>query len=104
MEKDILSEVIEVEKEIQRCLEIEKTKANDWLVKVKQVSQEELVREEKNVKESLRIAIEQAKKDAASKAEDIVKHAETQAGRLAKLDNEALQDIIGEQIIRILPE
>jgi hypothetical protein len=50
MEKDILSEVIEVEKEIQKCLEVEKAKSHDWLEKVKKESEEELVREERNIK------------------------------------------------------
>ncbi len=103
MEKDILSEVIEVEKEIQKCLEAEKVKSRDWLEKVKQESAEELVREEKNIKESLNKSIEVAKKKAELKAVEIVKQTEARAERLTKLNDKTLVGIVEKQIIRILP-
>ena len=103
MEKDILSEVIEVEKEIQKCLEVEKAKSHDWLEKVKKESEEELVREERNIKESLNKSIEVAKKEAELKAAEIVKQTEARAERLATLNDGTLEGIVGKQIIRILP-
>ncbi len=103
MQKDILSEVIEVEKEIQKCLEVEKEKSRDWLEKVKKESEAELAREEKNIKESLNKSIEVAKKEAELKAAEIVKQTEARAERLAKLNDQTLVDIVGEQITRILP-
>lgn len=103
MEKDILSEVIEVEKEIQKCLEVEKAKSHDWLEKVKKESEEELVREERTIKESLNKSIEFAKKEAELKAAEIVKQTEARAERLSKLNNDTLVGIVGKQIIRILP-
>ncbi len=103
MEKDILSEVIEVEKEIQKCLEVEKAKSHDWLEKVKKESEEELVREERNIKESLNKSIEMAKKEAELKSAEIVKQTEARAERLAKLNDETLVGVVGKQITRILP-
>ena len=103
MQKDILSEVIDVEKEIQKGLEVEKEKSHDWLEKVKKETEEELVREEKNIKESLNKSIEVAKKEAELKAVEIVKQTEARAQRLAKLNDQALVDIVGKQITRILP-
>ena len=103
MQKDILSEVIEVEKEIQKCLEVEKAKSNEWLEKVKKESEDELVREEKKIKESLNKSIEVAKKEAELKATEIVKQTEARAERLAKLNDQTLVDIVGKQITRILP-
>jgi len=103
MEKDILSEVIEVEKEIQKCLEAEKATSRDWLEKVKKESGDELVREEKILKESLNKSIEAAKKEAELKAAEIVKQTEARAERLAKLNDETLVGIVGKQITRILP-
>lgn len=103
MQKDILSEVIDVEKEIQKGLEVEKEKSHDWLEKVKKETEEELVREEKNIKESLNKSIEIAKKEAELKAVEIVKQTEARAQRLAKLNDQALVDIVGKQITRILP-
>ncbi len=103
MEKDILSEVIEVEKEIQQCLELERVKSRKWLENVKKESEEELAREEKSIKESLNITIDIAKKDAEAKAAEIVKQADTKAVLLAKLNDETLGELIGKQIARILP-
>jgi len=103
MQKDILSEVIEVEKEIQKSLEVEKAKSHDWLEKVKKESEEELVREEKTIKESLNKSIEVAKKEAELKAAEIMKQTKARAERLAKLNDETLADIVGKQITRILP-
>jgi len=103
MQKDILSEVIDVEKEIQKGLDVEKEKSHDWLEKVKKETEEELVREEKNIKESLNKSIEIAKKEAELKAVEIVKQTEARAQRLAKLNDQALVDIVGKQITRILP-
>ncbi|HTP04795.1 MAG TPA: hypothetical protein VMM54_06540 [Nitrospirota bacterium] len=103
MQKDILSEVIDVEKEIQKGLDVEKEKSHDWLEKVKKETEEELVREEKNIKESLNKSIEVAKKEAELKAVEIVKQTEARAQRLAKLNDQALVDIVGKQITRILP-
>lgn len=103
MQKDILSEVIEVEKEIQKCLEVEKEKSRDWLEKVKKESELELAREEKNIQESLNKSIEVVKKEAELKAAEIVKQTEARAERLAKLNDQTLVDIVGEQITRILP-
>jgi len=103
MQKDILSEVIEVEKEIQKCLEVEKAKSQDWLANAKKESAEELAREEKNIKESLNKSIEVAKKEAELKAAEIVNQTKARAERLAKLSNETLVDIVGKQISRILP-
>ena len=103
MQKDILSEVIEVEKEIQKCLEDEKAKSQDWLQKVKKESAEELVREEKSIKESLNKSIEVAKREAELKAAEIVNQTEIRAERLAKLSDETLVDIAVKHITRILP-
>ena len=50
MERDILSQVIEAEKEIQHCLDLEKIKAREWLERVKKECEDEFTREEKNIK------------------------------------------------------
>jgi vacuolar-type H+-ATPase subunit H len=103
MQKDILSEVIEAEKEIQQRLEVEKAKSRDWLENVKKESEEKLVREEKNIKESLNKSIEVAKKEAELKATEIVNQTEARAERLAKVNDQTLVDVVGKQIARILP-
>ncbi len=103
MEKDILSEVIEVEKDIQKSLDEEKVKARTWLEQVKEDSAQELAREEINIKASLNEAIEVARKNAELKAAEIVKQAQVKAERFRKLTDDALNQIIGRQLNRILP-
>jgi vacuolar-type H+-ATPase subunit H len=103
MEKDILSEVIEVEKEIQKCLELEKTKAREWLEKVQTESADEFTRSEREFQEAFDRALADAEKEAMVKAAEIVREAEAQAERLRTLGNGTLQGIVEKQIRRILP-
>lgn len=103
MEKDILSEVIEVEREIQKCLEQEKAKAQEWIEKVKKESGEELARSEREIREEFDRAMADAEKDATVKAGEIVEEAEAQATRLRTLDDGLLTRIVAKQIRGILP-
>jgi vacuolar-type H+-ATPase subunit H len=103
MEKDLLGEVIEAEKEIQKCLELEKVKSREWLEQTRKEFEEEVEREEKNLRESLRQAIEQAAKEAEAKASDIVRQAERTAGRLTAVKNDTLSRIVGTHVRTILP-
>ncbi len=103
MEKDILSEVIEVEKDIQKSLDDEKVKARTWLEQVKKDSAQELAREEINITASLNEAIEVARKNAELKAAEIVRQAQVKAERFGTLTNDVLKQIIVKQLNRILP-
>jgi len=104
MENDILGQVIEVEKEIQKCLELEKTAAREWLESVKKECEEESVREGQKIKESLLRSIDSVSKDAGVKAAEVVKQAAGDVERLGKLDAAVLARIVSKQIGRILPE
>lgn len=104
MEKDILSQVIEVEKEIQSCLDIEKVKVHEWLERIKKECEEEYIREEKKVRDSLDQSLEEASKEAALKAEEIVSRAEAGAERLGRLPPETLAKIVIQRIAGILPD
>ena len=103
MDNDILSEVIEAEKEIQRCLEAERARTSEWLGKVKKESEEEIARSEQEIRESLRASFESAQAEAHSKAASIVKEAETKAERVEKVENERLVSIISNRLNEILP-
>jgi len=103
MEKDILSEVIEVEKDIQKTLEDEKVKARAWLEQVKKESADELAHEEINIKASLDKAIEDAKKAAELKAAEIVRQTQIKAECFAKLTDDTLRGVIVKQLNRLLP-
>mgnify|MGYP001573073268 FL=1 len=103
MEDDILSKIVEVEKEIQERLEIEKNKAHEWLEKVKKDAEKELITAEKELNESLNQELQDAKQHAEKKASEILLDAQTKAERLEKLSDEILKTVILKHIIRILP-
>ena len=103
MERDILSEVIEAEKEIQQCLDLEKIKAHEWLERVKKECEEEFIREEKNIKKSLEKSTAEAAREAGDKAAGAVSRATADAERLGRLQAEALSRIVAKQIDSILP-
>jgi hypothetical protein len=103
MERDIISKVVGVEKEIQDRLDLEKRRADEWLKKVKEEAEEEIRGEGKTLKESFT----KAKKDEIAatrrKAAEILNDAAIEAERLSKISDETLKDIIIRHISRILP-
>src|SRR3989304_1654149 len=103
MEKDILSEVIEVEREIQKCLEHEKSRAQEWLDKGKKESAGGFARVEQELAGAFGKVLTDAKHDAAVRAAEIVKDAEAQAARLRALDDGLLTRIAVNHLKRILP-
>jgi hypothetical protein len=102
MDKDILNEVIEAEKEIQQCIEQEQSRLRDWLDGVKKTSAEAVARAERNDGESLGRALEEAKLDAETRAKQAVEAAEVRAGRFKDLDDAALTGVIMKRLPRIL--
>ncbi len=103
MERDILSQVIEAEKDIQQFLDLEKIKAREWLERVKKECEEEFIREEKNIKESLEKSTAEAAREAGVKAAGTVSRAAAAAERLGRLQTETLSRIVAKQIAGILP-
>lgn len=103
MEKDILSQVIEAEKEIQKCLKIEKNKAREWLEGVKKESEAEFLREERRIRESLELTQAESAKEADRQAAEIVQQAARAAERLGQLGTGTLQRLIEKRLTEILP-
>ncbi len=103
MEKDVLSQVIEAEKEIQKCIESEQLKAREWLDGVKKECDESFLREEKKIRESLEQELDHAAGQAEAEAAGIVSQAASAAERLGNIKKEILSAIIQRHIARILP-
>ena len=103
MDNNILSEVIEVEREIQKCLEIEQAKARDWLEKVKKECADEVLKEETLIKDSLAAAVDLARKDAEESAASSVRDAKALVEHLDHLDRATLQAVVEKHIRTILP-
>jgi len=98
MKRDILAEVISVEKDIQQCIEAEKTKVRDWIEEVRREAEEELEKEKENIKASFGKVVEEAKSEAEREASLIIQEASAKAGRLAKLNDQILSDIVMKQL------
>ena len=104
MDKDILNEVIEAEKNIQQCLETEQSRLALWLDQVRRDAEESVLVEERNNSETGVQAFEAAKKEAAARARQVVEEAEQQAKWLERIDDNTLTGIVMKRIPRILME
>lgn len=104
MEKDLLIEVIQAEKDIQKQLALEEIRAKEWLERSRKECEAEFERERGAIEESARRSLEQAEQEADIKASDIVLQASRTAGRLAALSTEDLSRIVEKHIRAILPE
>ncbi len=103
MEKDVLSQVIEAEKEIQKCLESEKVKVREWIEAVKKESETDFRAEERAIKESFDLSLAESARQAEAKAGEITDAAGKSAGRLGHLRPETVQSIVEKRIDKILP-
>ena len=103
MEKDVLSQVIDVEKEIQKDLDSEKVKAREWLEAAKRQEEQSFLVEQQRIQQSLDQSLAEAVKQAGEKAERIVHQTELAAERLGHLNAEVLGSIVERRISRILP-
>lgn len=104
MERDVLDEVIEIEKEINGRLLAEKRKAVEWVDEVKKKAEEDILSEEERIKNLFEQAIKNAMLDAERKAQEIIADANEKAERLAAIDDALLIKTIRKHIVRILPK
>jgi len=103
MEKDILSQVIDAEKEIQQCLEAERVKAREWLERANKEAEEAMLLEQRKIKEMQEQSLAEADKQAAQKAEEIIREATAASEHLGQLKPEVLRSIVEQRIPGILP-
>ena len=103
MEKDILSKVIEVEKEIQERLREEKNKAHEWLEGVREEIEKGLSLQEEQLRESYTRGKEGAKAEAEREAARIVQDAAILAERYRRISDAALEKIVKRHVVKILP-
>ena len=99
----MLSEVIEAEKEIQKCLELEKIKVREWLETVEKESEEQFRRQENEIKNVCDTSLEEAAKASEAEASRTVSRAAARSERLRQLPAETLSRFVEEKILKILP-
>jgi vacuolar-type H+-ATPase subunit H len=103
MREDLLSAVVEVEKELARNLETEKIRAREMLDDLRRDSEREIAEEEKRLQEALNQAITASVIRAEKRASGILEKADSTASRLERTSDEVLKGIIRKHITRILP-
>lgn len=103
MEKNILSKVVEVEREIQQRIEAEEINAKEWIEKVKKEVGDGIAREEAGLKEAFNIALKEARTVAERKASEIMSEVFSLEERLKAISDETLKEIIMRHITNILP-
>lgn len=103
MENDILSKIIEVEREIQERLVAEERSAGTMLCGLRQDLEEEARREEESLAAARREAESSARVEAQERAAAIVKRATIRAEQWAGLDEGTLERCIMGHLVRILP-
>ncbi len=103
MEKDILSRVIEVEREIQEKLREEKRRTLEWIGEVKKEAEEQLAKEEERVKEFFRKTVDDTGAAAEREAAELLRDSALQGERLAGLGDDALTGVVLKYIWRIVP-
>jgi SMC interacting uncharacterized protein involved in chromosome segregation len=103
MEDDILSKIIEVEREIQERLVAEERRAGTMLCSLRQDLEEEARREEERLSAARREAESSARVEAEERAAAIVQRASIRAEQWTGLDDEPLERCIMGHLVRILP-
>ncbi|UCD35503.1 MAG: hypothetical protein JSU90_01335 [Nitrospiraceae bacterium] len=103
MDDDILSRVVEVEREVQQRLDVEKKMSLDWIEKVKKEAEERVVAEEKKLKEEMGQDLQKAKLEAEKGAAAIIEDAHDEAARLRDIGDEILKKTIRKHLSTILP-
>jgi vacuolar-type H+-ATPase subunit H len=103
MERDLLSKVLDTEREIQAKIESEKKRQAEKIEKARKEAEERVMREETMLHEQLEKSVREAKEIADEKAADILEAAVRRADNLRGLSDEALQRIVIKYIDSILP-
>ena len=103
MKDDVLSAVVEVEKEIAGNLTHAKSDAAEFLGKLRSDAEKEILREEKRLQFALDKAVSEAVANSEEKVSQILQDADAYANTLATLSDDVLKVIIRNHIARILP-
>jgi hypothetical protein len=103
MENDILTKIIEVEREIQERLVAEERSAGTLLCSLRQDLEEEARREEERLAAARREAESSARAGAEERAAAIMRQAGIRAAQWSGLDDGTLERCIMGHLVRILP-
>ncbi len=103
MENNILREIIDVEKEIQKSLDQKKLKTREWLDARKKEIENDSAKQEQDILQSYQQAQETAEQTAEKAAAELFEQSKRQADTLNHLENDLLVKIVTNHISRIIP-
>ena len=103
MERDLLSKILDTEREIQAKIESEKKRCAEALLKARKEAEEKIVQEEAVLREQLEKSVRKAEEIAEKRAAEILEAAARRAENLRSLPDEVLQKIVMKYIDSILP-
>ena len=104
MENNILREIIDVEKDIQQSLDLEKLKMREWLDTRKKEIKNDAAKQEQTILQSYQHAHDNAEQEAAKSASELFEQSKRQTDRLAQVENDILVKIVTNHLNKILPE
>jgi len=104
MEKGILNEVIEAEKDIQACIEQEQVRLREMLERVRLEAERSVAEAERELSASRVRDLDAARQEAEARAKKIVEEASGRVHQLERMDDRTLTDVIMKRIPRILME
>ena len=104
MDKGILNEVIEAEKDIQGCIEAEQARLREVLEGVRREAAEAVAAAEREIGAAGERDLAALRQEAEAKARDMVAQAAARAGQLERIDDGTLTKAILKRIPRILTE
>ncbi len=103
MGKDIIDDIIRVEKEIEDRIENEKKSIEKWLNEIRLKAEEDILVEEQKNKQLLEQRVKTAKEEAKNRAGLLINKAIIYAKNLDSIDDNVLKEILFKHISKILP-
>ncbi len=104
MEKGILNEVIEAEKDIQVSIEQEQARLRETLECVRREAEASVAAAERELSASRERDLDAARQEAEARARKVVEEASGRVHRLERIDDDTLTGVIMKRLPRILME
>lgn len=100
--KDVLSLIVDAEKEINETLRREKHRLEEWVTKEKKRIDAEIAEKRAGLEEEAKILVGSIKKKAEEEASLLISQAKEFACRIEGLDDEKLKEIVGKYLERVV--
>ncbi|MCM2358109.1 MAG: hypothetical protein NDI77_08165 [Geobacteraceae bacterium] len=103
MDEDILSAIVDVEKEVRELQEAERRRAEERLAEARREAEARVAGEEERLREALREALGRARSEAEREAAALLEKEEARAERLGRLDDATLEGIVARHLQLLRP-